>query len=111
MIIVDRISPAASGLRPRASIAPRTALPIPRPGPIAPRPIASAAPIALAASTPSVPVNPPNTSFLLVQLTANAGIASFPSDDPCRPPLLTGADRLLDPSYQFRLAIRAAGLH
>src|SRR5919107_560591 len=64
MIIVDRISPAASGLRPSASIAPRTALPIPMPGPMPPRPIASAAPIAFAASTKSVPV----TALILLML-------------------------------------------
>ena len=44
MIIVVRIGPSASGLRPSASSAPRTAMPIPRPGPIAPTPIAIAAP-------------------------------------------------------------------
>src|SRR6478752_7102816 len=50
MIIVVRTSPDASGFRPIASIAPRTAKPIPMPGPIAPRPMAIAAPIYRTAS-------------------------------------------------------------
>src|SRR5438067_3809012 len=54
MIIGRNTVPLASGLRPIASIALPTAMPMPMPGPIAPRPIARPA--------PSVPYDGPSCS-------------------------------------------------
>src|SRR4051794_20985306 len=64
MIMVDRISPAASGFRPSACMAPFTARPIPIPGPSAPKPMAMAPPMY---RTASGSVILPNTLILLCQ--------------------------------------------
>src|SRR6478609_1356838 len=86
MIIVDRISPAASGFRPSACMAPFTARPIPIPGPSAPNPMAMAPPMY---RTASGSVILPNTLILLRQTTHSAANAFVPEPTHIDPLLLS----------------------